>query len=793
MDECPGEYKLIYETKKCIKNCASISKYEYNGICYTTCPGNSSPSASGNKCELDCKSSGKYFNYEKTDCIDAIPSGYYLSDPDTNSIEKCHENCATCTSGPTVVNNNCDSCKTNLIFNSGNCEACYESCETCSEIGDSTNHKCSECITNYEFKNDFPDISNCYQKCQYNYYYDSSNVLQCTSNNNCPTEYPKLVIDKKRCIDNCRNDNINKYEFKNKCYREPPPNTVPSADDPYYCEEIVQPLNKCILKIEQLNIEEDDLTNEELNSYGEDYKQRYGSSRDYVLKLENDYYKIFIYNNIECLEETAEDAPLVDFGNCDDKVKTKYGITSDLINIIVLIKDRKNKKQRTSFAFANPSTGQLINISDTCAGEKIEIKENIISLIEESDLSREKKDMLIDLTKQGVNVFNPTEDFYIDICYYYDSPNDKDIPMKDRASLYYPNITVCEPGCKEKDINIKEMKLKCDCTFNSFIDKDYLNNNIYGQSVAEFLEIINSLNVECIKCLSKIFKSKYFVKCFGGFIILILLIIELICGSLFLFVLKGFDKIRQHLYFWHKAFKKYRNQNKESAPPKKKNSSDKHLNSENDIKITKAYSTKQLKNYKENKSEIDPDKRKKNNVSEFKSIKAESKRNLKDSNNKLKKSSKKVILENIKEDNIIIKNKSDDSDNNNNMDSNMGEYMEIIKGYIAPPFDENDFDDVVEKGKRTFCQYFTDKFINNQFFINTFYVDEVLRPRPLKIIVLCLTIELYLVINALFYTDDYLSERFNSDEPESFFSFIPKRINEFIYISCVNGVVSYLI
>ena len=128
-----------------------------------------------------------------------------------------------------------------------------------------------------------------------------------------------------------------------------------------------------------------------------------------------------------------------------------------------------------------------------------------------------------------------------------------------------------------------------------------------------------------------------------------------------------------------------------------------------------------------------------------------------------------------------------------NTNIKLDEYMLIIKEYINPPFDENDFDDICLNDKRTFCQYFSEHFIQNQIFLNTFYINEVLRPRPLKIIVLALTIELYFVINALFYTEDYLSERFNSDESETFFSFIPHRINEFIYISCVNGFIAVLI
>ena len=56
-----------------------------------------------------------------------------------------------------------------------------------------------------------------------------------------------------------------------------------------------------------------------------------------------------------------------------------------------------------------------------------------------------------------------------------------------------------------------------------------------------------------------------------------------------------------------------------------------------------------------------------------------------------------------------------------------------------------------------------------------------------------MTIELYFVINALFYNEEYLSELFNSKQKDTFFSFVPRRFNQFVYTSMVNGVISYLI
>jgi hypothetical protein len=116
-----------------------------------------------------------------------------------------------------------------------------------------------------------------------------------------------------------------------------------------------------------------------------------------------------------------------------------------------------------------------------------------------------------------------------------------------------------------------------------------------------------------------------------------------------------------------------------------------------------------------------------------------------------------------------------------------------MKEYLSYTFDENDFYDVIDKDKRTFIAYFSEKFKINQIFINTFFIKEKLRPRSLKILVLIMTIELYFVINAIFYNEDYLADLFYSTEEEKFYSFITRRVDEYIYTSAVSGIISYFV
>ena len=155
-------------------------------------------------------------------------------------------------------------------------------------------------------------------------------------------------------------------------------------------------------------------------------------------------------------------------------------------------------------------------------------------------------------------------------------------------------------------------------------------------------------------------------------------------------------------------------------------------------------------------------------------------------------SRKSIPSKNLESNKTILTNKSL-IDN-----SNSGVYIEKkdlidIKEYLSLSFDENDFDDVMDKEERTYCEYFSEKFKENQIFINAFFMTEPLRPKSIKILVLIVTIELYFTVNALFYTEEYLSSLLEIEGEDSFFAFVPRRFNHFIYIVAVIGIITYII
>ena len=151
---------------------------------------------------------------------------------------------------------------------------------------------------------------------------------------------------------------------------------------------------------------------------------------------------------------------------------------------------------------------------------------------------------------------------------------------------------------------------------------------------------------------------------------------------------------------------------------------------------------------------------------------------------------------------ISIKCIDSKSDNKSNYNSNIiifnKKYNDSLKNLNFESikndeFDEKDYYDSIYNESRSFIQFLCEKIKDNQIIYNTFCVYEILKPICYKIILLTLKIEIYFVSNALFYNDEYLSELFNSNEEEKFFSYLLRSYNRFIYSTIVGVIVSIII
>ena len=117
---------------------------------------------------------------------------------------------------------------------------CYFSCEECNEEGNYTIQNCLSCAVDYFYAITIDEKINCYNSCDYYFYYNSNNNRSyCTFDFSCPDDYNKFIPIKNQCIDDYKKDENYSYEFRKECHQECPHNiSKESESNKYYCDVI---------------------------------------------------------------------------------------------------------------------------------------------------------------------------------------------------------------------------------------------------------------------------------------------------------------------------------------------------------------------------------------------------------------------------------------------------------------------------------------------------------------------------------------------------------------------------
>ena len=288
----------------------------------------------------------------------------------------------------------------------------------------------------------------------------------------------------------------------------------------------------------------------------------------------NQNYTIIIYENRECVTELNLDMPKVDFKECYEKVKNEYNIDEELIISIINKKDKNGGQTYSSFY--HPIYGFKLNAEEICKNETIEVKENLTSILSEKNENYETQTFL---TEQGINIFDLNDPFYTDLCYDYDNPHYRDIPLNDRIATVYPDIPLCDEGCRINRIDLDTMTSSCDCKFNDISNSNIIKDNALLENVmGEVFDIINASNILVMKCYKYTFK--YFTNSVGGIISTIALAGHLISSVIYFLV--GAKNIKIYIYSIYEKFLSLIGKNGIDTPtsPPKRNIKNKSLKDE---------------------------------------------------------------------------------------------------------------------------------------------------------------------------------------------------------------------
>ena len=369
------------------------------------------------------------------------------------------------------------------------------------------------------------------------YYITPYNQYKVLDTLQCPEESKYMVKTetKSYCIYDCKEDAIYKYLYNGVCLQQCPEGT---NDINYVCQEVE---DKCTLGTNRMdnNIV---INKETTETLVRTYISEFNYTKKHISLYTNKNYDIIIYENRDCVTELSLEMPKVDFKECYNKVKNEYGIQEELVIVIINSKDG-NSGSQTFYSFFHPITGFKLNAENICKNETIVVNQNLTTKL--SEQGEEKMEMQTFLTDQGINIFDLNDPFYTDLCYDFDNPSNRDIPLSQRISTIYPNVSLCDEGCKMDGIDLDTMTASCNCKFNDISESNVIKDNAFLDSAfGEVFDMISASNILVVTCYNYIFK--YFSDSIGGIIAIAALVGHLISTIIYFTV--GKNKIIVYIY-----------------------------------------------------------------------------------------------------------------------------------------------------------------------------------------------------------------------------------------------------
>ena len=629
---------------------------------------------------------------------------------------------------------------------------CFKLCKKCLGPGNATDNNCLECADNYMFRPGPNPKNNCVVYSEY-YYISSYNEYKPLLSPQCPEEAKYRLIDennKTSCRYDCKMDETYKYLYNGNCLKQCPEGTTNSN---YICKE--NDPNKVYIS-ENPFYSDSNQTIESIEVLAMAFAEEYSYTDNHIASFSNDEYGLLLYKNPRILNTAKLKTTDIDFGQCYEDVKKAYNITTNLITAVGEVKNSDNNNPSNFYLFFHPKTGAKLDAGPICQNKSIEMKVPIL------DEKAENYELKSALTDQGINIYDINDPYYKDICYDFDNPKNKDMALKDRIKETYVDIQLCDEGCINTGVDLKNNVATCDCKFNDITNNDIVHENAaLDFLVGELFDIVNSSNILVLKCYKNLLK--YFTRSMGGIIILSLFSLSIICTAVFFSC--DLNKMKRYIYTLTKKYISFisnYSHNIKFFPPRKKTLRK---------RTTKASETKI------------PIEEKNNNINP-KNQKPKNKKNQphnKNISNTINTSSK-----------LDVKENSSEEGDSNYLDTDK-KIKKYFKDYLSTSPDDMEFDDAIKKDKRAFCAYFCDIIKQKQSLAYTFISSDKINTRMIKLILFCLNITLYFVVNGLFFSEAYISELYHlNDDHENFFSFIPRTIDKVLYTTLVSVVIGYM-
>ena len=748
-DLCMSENSIYtVNNNSCSGYCSNngLYKYKYN-----------------NKCLINCNN--YYISYNQRECQNEIPDGYYQNSSLLKTLDKCPDKCSIC-SYESMKNNSCISCNSKYykLF-SGNFVDCFIECpegyinvgnvceiytEMKTEITKEEIIKTTEITQETESKIREATSEKIIEK--------STEILinkltDIYTNNYCDDKL-YILVETDLCIEKCSSIN-----FLTKICKA-------INNSLAVKEDIINNIRQDIMNGNLKNLLDNITHNIDIDIFDFDIIYQLTST----FNQENNQY---------------ENISVIKLLDCEKRLKSFYNISNNMSLIIFKVDLHQEGLLMpiVEYDVYHPLTYKKLDL-EICSNISIEI--NIPVSINENELFK----------------YDPKSDFYNDKCYPYTSNHGTDVTLIDRQNEYIDNnLTLCENNCKYigYDTNTKYASCSCDTKLYINISNYILIDN--NRLLNGFKNIKYMINLEVMKCYSKLFQKDGIIKNIGSYILLFSIFFFII--SLIIFINKGFKSLLTQINILVQTNKMIKQNNI--------NNIKKQLQTEPN-KIKKLKKRRNVKR-KANKKEgflTDGD----NLATKNKLIK----KPLKISNFPPKKKNNILIHNNKSSNNISktneifnttikrfkhklirkkLKNESDKKVNIKiNSQNNDLKNEECNKNKINPYFTDNEmnsliYNEALKYDKRTYFKYYLSLIRTKHMFFFAFFPNIDYNSQIIKISLFVFSFNLYYTINGLFFTYNTMHEIYKNSGKFDFIYQLPQILYSTIISVFINALIKY--
>ena len=603
---------------------------------------------------------------------------------------------------------------------------CYFRCKECDYWGNSMVMNCSLCREPkyYEPRIKIGDYYNCYRKehkCGvFPYYHDydlgEEKGLEdcgeecdiCMTNFTCPRDLPFYVFATRECVEYCPLVDVmgGECDFYDKRAG------VVLIDTPFGTRHGYDPLNTTLYlnNITSLKYFEyiKKTFNVEITQSITQIGNLIGNGQIYNLP-EN---KIYIGNNITIelssvqieqrkLQKIANgqmsqaNASIIDLAECEKLLKQEFNlkVDEDLLIIKGDFLEELSKvylSSKIEYQLFSTSMGAFLPLGKCKdAGIPIYIK----SPMNSSYLFQAKTKSIID---NDLNPYDPTSNFYNDICTPFTNEYGTDVLLYLRRTEYFnKDNNLCEEGCTFEGYNETIKMFTCKCEIKQSIN-DQSNYEVKPMIIPEdfFEKKEEYSNIKVFKCAKQVFSLKGQKYNFGSYILLACFFCFI--GGVVFYFLKGKKQMENDFENLNKSVKKSKNIN---------------VNDNN------------INNNPANPPKNDDEKKTGKNTNDD-----------------------EVNKEKIQYD-ILLKQQEQNPAN-------------VVKDFVINEEDLNsiDYDTAIKIDKRNYWKYYWSLLKMKQLCIFTFFTHTDHNSRSVKIILFTLFISFYFAFTALFFNDDIMRD-----------------------------------